>query len=258
MPKFTDEMKGTIRQEFRKTPVYKTVAEKLDIDERTVKRVIDEARERSDEEPAAGGIYVSKDISAADHSVTPVSFPASSSSYNSARQDLIKTIYLEFEAGSGPNKVLAKYGYEPDLVLKEWENYNKMRSSDVASIQRILLKKYDAESSSELRLYANLYKQNGYLTHTAHANLLSRIIASESKSMLGHLLSDSKSMLPKGVRHILCGGCGKVLGLLRDTPYEGGLLCSSCCMRTARLAGVDVKSLRILEGAGSMNRMDGS
>lgn len=134
MPKLSPEMREKILEEYKRNHVYKAVAEKLGLDERTVKKVVDDDRtmtktksatvvpDAKTESIARGkGDAVFRQKAKDQTSTTPIL----------SSEEQLKIIYTEFKEGKLPFDIIASHGYEPEFVESEYRRFlkQKLRSS---------------------------------------------------------------------------------------------------------------------------------
>jgi hypothetical protein len=204
VPKFA---KGKIRRilaEYAQTPVFKTVADKLDVDQRAVPNIVGKQEQ-------ADNAVANLEAPTAQHDSIKLASQMAPDEKN-------KVIYTEFLAGRKCAEIIAKYGFSFEEVDKEWHRFCKLNDTLPISLQRALLAKADPTNNDSIRKYVSWLSTNGYLTNLQIVTLIDEIIELKVKETVQNVITGiSSSMVPSGYHHAKCSYCGTVFGIVQ-TP----------------------------------------
>jgi len=126
----------------------------------------------------------------------------------------LRKIYNLFFKGKTPSKIVAKTGYQYEVVDAEYRNYNKDTGLDMQRFQEefISVNSEDIEDvGSKGEAFLKRYKRDGYLLNEDFSELIQLIRDDDKESGIYDVLNGEVSP-PEGWTRIPCDVCGKTLG----------------------------------------------
>jgi hypothetical protein len=248
-------MEEKILGAYDRTPSYTTAAKRLNLDPRTVKRVVLKHAKQSGSQPSkslvvttsgeqevtgdgpsspdgrvqGGSPYTGAGKAGAEGRKQPVpsiggdEIPhGMGTAHVMSMTEARKKIYTAFRAGKTDDEIIATDGFDPEIVRKYRSDFNTSRGTDPATFQSIMLDFHAARFVPELKSYAGVFDARSYLVDAEMIEFLktaSRLWASrEADRKVNALLRDPTVPPPAGFQKFVCNACRDVYLFGRTSP----------------------------------------
>ena len=151
--------------------------------------------------------------------ILPEHKPSSTSEEKSLTKNERRKIYNLFFKGKTPSKIVAKIGYQYEVVEAEYRNYNKDTGLDMRTFQGEFMSENSEDIKdigSEGEAFVKRYKRDGFLLNEDFSKLLRLKKDNDKEEAINDVLNGRESP-PEGYTRIPCDICGKpISGALVD------------------------------------------
>jgi len=223
MPKFTPEFIEMVRETYKKELSYKKTADKLHIDERAVKRIIEGDRKAA----IPDQVGIDNSASTARQSQSAIvkgtrehgglTRPPQSGVSESDIAMKYKTIYAALMAGKSAPQIIAQHGFDPEFVEKQVRLFSQQQECDPVDLQKKILKTLNNLDSHAAGPYLAEFELKGYLTNNKVIELIREIGRRRGEAELTKVFSYQDQDPPHGWTKLRCITCGKSYAIVRDS-----------------------------------------
>jgi len=213
LPRKPPELKKRTIERYKVLLSIKAVAEETGLSESYVGRVIREYRNKEALAGVAGSNCTEKTTGSGEkieqHKQGEI-IP----NLGITREEL-KIIYTAFLAGKAQAKIIAEYGYDPQIVEREYGRFNRQRGSDISEIQAAVLDYFAAGYHEELIPYNNLFKKRGFLRKSEFLEAIEIANRIEDEAIQDLILNNSSEPAPEGWVKLTSRQDGRVIAVVR-------------------------------------------